>query len=377
MKTLTKKLLRIVDLYDSKVDDKTKQYLSTFSSIDSPPQGLMLMEDVIKQYESGETTSGTYLVFARCSDLYTDPTYNRGDNLRYTNQKQHITKTGGYSYNASDTLSVYLRPDLFAVLTKGNNRTSMRYACGMDPDTRVVVSLKLDPKNISHDEMIRIESVDHNTDCNYRTNQTGDDKFKSAFYAKEGWAVELHDYLLPFDITVANIADTKFIAPSHSYLSTARREAGDQYTSRYLKAFTENECSNEVLGNASVAGAIFLKKFAEYIDEVDRLNQCDSFSECLNFWYNQRADLLRIVKAKNLTQSDLTAGNGVYKGDEPTIARYVFIYNEYCRIKELNHNKTYAGAIPLGGEKWKEFVDSAPVWMQAGLTQMAGTQFVV
>lgn len=377
MKTKTKSLLRIVDLYDSKVDDKTKQYLSTFSCIDSPPQGLMLMEDIVKQYESGEITTGTYLVFARCGDLYTDPTYNRGDNLRYTNQKQHISKTGGYSYNASDTLSAYLRPNLLAILTKGNNRTSMRYACGMDPNSRVIVSLKLHPKNISEDEMIRIESVDHNTDCNYRTNQTGDDKFKSAFFAREPWAVELYNYLLPFDITVAKIDSTQFIAPSHSYISKARREAGDQYTSQYLKAFTENNCSAEVLGNATVAGSLFLKLFSEYVDEVDRLNQCDSFSKCLNFWYNERAQLLKVVKAKNLTQQDLISGNGVYKGDEPTIARYVFIYNEYCRIYDLKHNKTYASAIPLGGEKWKEFINSAPVWMQGGLTQMAETQFIV
>jgi hypothetical protein len=377
MKTLTKKPLKIVDLYDIKVDDKTKQYLSTFSCIDSPPQGLILMEDVIARYRNGEITSGTYLVFARCGDLFTDPTYNRGDNLRYNNQKQHISKIGGFSYNASDTLSAYLRPNFIVVLTKGNNRTSMRYACGMNPDDRVILSLKLHPKSISNDEMIRIESLDHNTDCNYRTNQTGDDKFKSAFFAKEGWAVELHDYLLQFDITVANIDNTKFIVPSHSYLSKARREAGDQYTSRYLKSFTENECSQEILGNAAVAGAIFLKRFAEHIDEIDRLNQCDSFSECLNFWYNERAELLRIVKAKNLTQSDLTVGNGVYKGDEPTVARYVFIYNEYCRIRDLTHNKTYASAIPLGGERWKEFISSAPVWMQGGLTQMAESQFVV
>lgn len=377
MKTLVRKVLRIVDLYDRKVDDKTKNYLSTFSSIDAPPQGLLPMEKVIEQYECGKITSGTYLVLARCGDLYTDPTYNRGDNLRYTNQKQHIVKLGGFSYNAADTLSAYLRPDFTPVLTKGNNRTSMRYACGMNEDSRLVVSLKLHPKNISYDEMIRIESLDHHSDCNLRTNQTGDDKFKSAFFAKEGWAVELHNYLLPFNITVANIIDTKFAAPSHSYLSKARREAGDQYTSRYLKAFTENECSNEVLGNAAVGGAIFLKQFSEYIDEVDRLNQCDSFSDCLKFWYKERAELLRIVKAKNLTQSDLTAGNGVYKGDEPTIARYVFIYNEYCRIKELNHNKTYATAIPLGGEKWKDFVDSAPFVMQGGLTQLATTQFIV
>jgi hypothetical protein len=377
MKTLIRNLLRIVDLYDQKVDDKTKSCLSAYSSIDSPPKGLPSMDSVIEEYRNGEITSGTYLVFARCGDLYTDPTYNRGDNLRYSNHKQHIVKLGGFSYDAADTLSAFLRPDCTPVLTKGNNRTSMRYACGMNPNSTVVVSLKLHPKNISYDEMVRVESLDHNTDCNYRTNQTGDDKFKSAFFARETWAVELHDYLLPFGITVASIANTPFIAPSHSYLAKARRDAGDQYTSRYLKAFTKNECSHEVLGNAAVAGAIFLKQFAEYIDEVDRLNQCDSFSECLNFWYNERAELLRIVKAKNLTQADLTAGSGVYKGNEPTVARYVFIYNEYCRIKDLIHNKTYSTAIPLGGEKWKDFVDSSPIFMQGGLTQMATTAFIL
>lgn len=377
MKNTLKSLLRLVDLYDKKVDDKTKNYISSFSAIDSPPQGLLFMEDIIEKYRRGEITSGTYLVFAKCGDLYTDPTYNRGDNLRYNNQKQHILKLGGFSYSAADTLSAFVRPDCKPVCTKGNNRTSMRYACGLDKNSIVIVSLKLHPKNISYDEMIRTESVDHNTDCNYRTNQTGDDKFKSAFFAKEGWAVELHDYLLPFDINVADIDDTKFIAPSHSYLSKARQEAGDQYTSRYLKAFTENECSDEVLGNATVAGALFLKTFVEYIDEVDRLNQTDSFSDCLNFWYNKRANLLKIVKANNLTQSDLTSGNGVYKGNEPTIARYVFIYNEYCRIAELNHNKKYASAIPLGGERWKEFIDSSPLFMQGGLTQMATTAFIL
>jgi hypothetical protein len=314
MKTLTKKLLRIVDLYDDKVDDKTKQCLSSFSCIDSPPQGLMLMEDIIKQYESGDITSGTYLVLARCGDLYTDTTYNRGDNLRYNNQKQHISKIGGFSYNASDTLSAYLRPDLFAVLTKGNNRTSMRYACGMDTNSRLVVSLKLHPKNISHSEMIRIESLDHNTDCNYRTNQTGDDKFKSAFYAKESWAVELHDYLLPFDITVANIDDTKFIAPSHSYLSKARREAGDQCTSRYLKAFTENECSHEVLGNAAVAGSIFLKQFSEYIDEIDRLNQCDG-ADLLNTKDSTRTARLFPQIMKNFVDNKTTMNIALFDSD--------------------------------------------------------------
>ena len=110
--------------------------------------------------------------------------------------------------------------------------------------------------------MIRIESLDHNTDCNYRTNQSGDDKFKSAYYANETWATDLYNYLEPFNIGIAGtLDDAKFTCPSHSYMSTALRLAGREYTSKYLTAFTRWRCATDVQGNATVAGALFLKTF--------------------------------------------------------------------------------------------------------------------
>ena len=64
--------------------------------------------------------------------------------------------------------------------------------------------------------MVRNESLDHNTDCNYRTNQSGDDKFKSAYYANESWAVELFEYLKQFNIGIAGTLDGagQFVCPS-------------------------------------------------------------------------------------------------------------------------------------------------------------------
>lgn len=370
----------IVELYDNKVDDKTKEYLSNFGSIDNVPENLPLMEEVIEKYKEGNISGNTTVIcLAKVCDLYSDSTYNRIENLRYGNQKLHIGKRGGFSYNSSDTLSAYLRPNYLSVLTKGNNRASMRYACGLDLSSRVVVSLKTHPKDISEDEMIRIESVDHNTDCNYRTNQTGDDKFKSAYYAKEDWAVELYNFLKPFNIGIADTLDgAKFSCPSHAYMSKSRKLAGDQYTRKYLTAFTENYCDDELLGNATVSGALFLKLFAECIDEVDKKNGCDSFSNCLRFNYKERQDLFSVVDpdAKNLSQTDLTEGNGVYKGNEPSIARYVNIYNEYCRIKRLQFHGNYETAIPLNGKTWIKFVESAPIWMQGGLLPIAKTKLI-
>ena len=377
-----KELVRVYDQYENQVDEKTKQYLAGFGTVDSSPKGLPLMEDIIDQYDRGEIPDGgTYICEAKVGDLWSDPIYNRILELRYGNQKKHIENRGGYSNDAADTLSAYLRPSLKAVLTKGNNRASMRGACGRDPNARVIIALKLHPKNISHEEMIRIESLDHNTDCNYRTNQSGDDKFKSAYYANETWATDLYKYLEPFNIGIAGtLDDAKFTCPSHSYMSTALRLAGREYTSKYLTAFTRWECATDVQGNATVAGALFLKTFHFYIDDVDKKNGIDSFSQMMKWFFTEYGPAAQAFDpdAKNLQQSDIVQGNGVYKGNEPAIARFVFLYNDFCRIKRLKFNGTQKTAIPFEGSDssaWDEFLGSSNPLMKPALGNLATTKF--
>jgi len=382
MTTKFKELINVFDQYEKSVDEKTKEYLSGFRSIDRAPQNLPLMEDVISQYDRGEIPDGgTIICSARVGDLWSDPTYNRVLELRYGNQKKHIENRGGYSNDAADILSAYLRPILKSVLTKGNNRASMRGACGRDRNSRVTVALKLHPKNISYAEMIRIESLDHNTDCNYRTNQSGDDKFKSAYYANEEWAVNLFKYLKPFSIGIAGtLADAKFVCPSHSYLSTSIRLAGKEYTTKYLTAFTEWDCANEVQGNATVAGSLFLKTFHKYIDDVDKKNDIDSFSLMMKWFFTEYGPAYQILDpdARNLQQSDIVQGNGVYKGNEPAVARFVFLYNDFCRIKKLKIKGTQKTAIPFEGSEstaWNAFLSDSNPLMKPALGGLATTKF--
>ena len=382
MTTKFKELINVFDQYEKSVDEKTKEYLSGFRSIDRAPQNLPLMEDVISQYDRGEIPDGgTIICSARVGDLWSDPTYNRILELRYGNQKKHIENRGGYSNDAADILSAYLRPILKSVLTKGNNRASMRGACGRDRNSRVTVALKLHPKNISYAEMIRIESLDHNTDCNYRTNQSGDDKFKSAYYANEEWAVNLFKYLKPFSIGIAGtLADAKFVCPSHSYLSTSIRLAGKEYTTKYLTAFTEWDCANEVQGNATVAGSLFLKTFHKYIDDVDKKNDIDSFSLMMKWFFTEYGPAYQILDpdARNLQQSDIAQGNGVYKGNEPAVARFVFLYNDFCRIKKLKIKGTQKTAIPFEGSEstaWNAFLSDSNPLMKPALGGLATTKF--
>lgn len=391
---LFKELLRVCDCYDTKVDDDTIKYLQTYGTVDNPPKNLPFMEDVIEKYNSGEISEGsTIICVGTVGDLWSDPTYNRIDQLRYGNQKRHIENRNGYSNDAADTLSAYYRPnrndlpeDMIGkygkvVLTKGNNRASMRYACGHDTEARVVVSLKFHRREVKYGEMIRIESLDHNTDCNYRTNQTGDDKFKSAYYAEEEWAVNLFKFLEPFHIGIAGTLDgAKFSCPSHSYLSSAIRLAGKEYTKKYLTAFTKWECAEEVQGNAIIAGALFLKNFYSYIEDVDKKNDRDSFSEMMRWFFTEYGDMLSSIDpdARNLKQSDIVQGNGVYKGNEPAIARFVFLYNDFCRIKRLKFNGTHKTAIPFEGSDssaWNEFLSASNPLMKPALGGLATTKF--
>ena len=46
-----KELVRVYDQYENQVDEKTKQYLAGFGTVDSSPKGLPLMEDIIDQYD--------------------------------------------------------------------------------------------------------------------------------------------------------------------------------------------------------------------------------------------------------------------------------------------------------------------------------------
>lgn len=377
---MQKQLVRIVDVYDNLAKDTVKSALLNYSVIDSHPTGLPFMEDVIQEYKSGKITANTVvLCLARIGDLWSDPTYNRILELRYNNNKQHIEKRGGFSHVSADVLSAYVRPNTWeAVTTKGNNRTSMLYGVTNDTSARIAVSLKLHPKDISSEEMIRIESMDHTIDASYRTNQSGDHKFKSAYYAKEAWAVELHRFVAPFSIDIAGTnEEAKFSCPSHSYLSLARKLAGDEYVKKYLDIFTKLECDSVILGNAVVAGSLFLKTFAKHITEVDTQNNINSFSDCIKFWFKDRQKIYLEVdpSKKCLTQQELTEGNALYKGNEPAVSRFVSIYNEYCNreklFNRLFYNGTYATAIPLGGDVFEKFLDSASVMVRSGLRDMA------
>jgi hypothetical protein len=380
---MAKQLLNLCDLYTNKVVDVVQGLLSELDVLDKAPiDGLPKLEDVIEAHSRGEHEGVDSIhVSARIGDIMTDPEYNRGDNLRYGNQERDLNAMRGFSYQAAGTLVAFLRPGGITVATQGNNRISMLFAVTQNKSTRIPILLIFHESGINHEEMVRVESENHNADCNFRSTQSTDEKFKSAYFSEQKWAKLIYTFLKPFGIGIAGtLEDAKFNCTSHSYIDKARKEAGDEFVKRFLEShvdvFSADNCQKEVFGNFVRGGASFLSTFSAHIAEVDEKNGgIDSFSDMMRHYFADRekeALETRKILEKNgapksaissvpvkkcLTQADITQGNRVIKGYSLFVCRFVSIYNEYCKEQELIFNQTYATAIPVvEGKTFANFI---------------------
>ena len=386
---MAKQLLNLCDLYTNKVVDVVQGLLSDLDVLDKAPiDGLPKLEDVIEAHSRGEHKGVDSIhVSARIGDIMTDPEYNRGDNLRYGNQERDLNAMRGFSYQAAGTLVAFLRPGGITVATQGNNRISMLYAVTQNKSTRIPILLIFHESGINHEEMVRVESENHNADCNFRSTQSTDEKFKSAYFSEQKWAKLIYSFLKPFGIGIAGtLEDAKFNCTSHSYIDKARKEAGDEFVKRFLEShvdvFSADNCQKEVFGNFVRGGASFLSTFSAHIAEVDEKNGgIDSFSDMMRHYFADRekealetrkileqtgapkSAIASVPVKKCLTQADITQGNRVIKGYSLFVCRFVSIYNEYCNEQELKFNQTYATAIPIvDGKTFASFIkDEDPI----------------
>ena len=397
------RLLSLVDKYKEKVDENTQKQLATLSVLDkAPTKNLPKMEDVIQAYFRGEYEGqDSVIVSGRIGEFMSDPEYNRGDALKYGNQERDLNSMGGFSYSSAGTLSAFLRPNGTVVVTQGNNRTSMLFAVTQNKDERIPLALNFHKEGISEEEMIRVEAENHTADASFRTNQSSDDKFKSAYHSKQAWAVNIYNFLEPYSIGIAGtLENAKFNCTSHTYVERARKEAGDEYVKRFLdvhtQVFSDPECSKDIYGNFVRGGSMFLSVFSSHIAEVDEKNGgINSFFDMMKHYFSERkkgalairkmmeeqgmpqSTLSQVPIVECLQQSDITDGNRIIKGASLFVCRFVSLYNEYCKQNNLEYNKTYATAIPVtDGKTFANFVKKVEPLLRQSFVDVAKSPVV-
>ena len=387
-----KELVRIIDSYNDRVDDNRRAYLNSFGVIGSADPNVPRAEDLILKYMSDPVSLAgqSILCTATVGSQYGAPAYNRTKDIDLYKCEKNVEQQQGFSYKAAGVGSAWVRPNLDKCInTQSGHRTTKLYAVTLDPNARINIQLHFhDPKD-SEEEQIRKESDDHFTDAADRKSQSGTDKFKSAYYAGRPWAKDLHDYCLPFSIGIAGtLENAKFNLPSHNYLSTARKKAGDGNVTRYLKAFTGNECETLIQASCVLAGALFLKQFSPQIARIDELNGVDSFNLMIKWWFKEYGPVYKSLDPDKrcCTQLDIIDGGAFYKGTEPSIARFVYLYNDFVRLqiatKGWKKNENSKTAIPFqGSEKkekdtgWNDFLVKANHLIKPMLQELATKSF--
>ena len=377
------KLVKIIDLYEDRVSENRKNKLSSFPITGSIPFGVHLLEDLVKEYITNPNFNWreSYVCAVKAKNIYSSPVYNRPFEIDLNRCERYVEEEGSFSYILAGTGSGYVRPNGEFVSTQGGHRTTEGYAVSLNPEVELLVNVKFhDPKS-TDEQIIELEAKYHHVDAAKRNPQNTEHKFRSAYRSNEEWAVELFNYLKPFDISIAGTLEgAYFTLPSHSYMSTARKLAGEGTVSKYLESFTKHKCQKEILGSTVIAGSLFLNGFSEYIAKVNEDNNVDSFDLMMKWYFTQYGSALRHFDpdARNLTQSDLVQGGTLYKGNEPAVARFVFLYNDFVRIKRLKISGRQKTAIPFEGaddKGWNTFIANANPLMKPALGQLATTKF--
>jgi len=361
-------LKNIVELYETKVDEQQKTKLEGMDLLDSPPKGFLPYAQAVEVFQP--QPGDTIVALVPVKDVYGDSTYNRVERIHYGNIASNLKKHKGFSFKSAGIVSLFARPNGKLVATKGNHRVTKRYAIERNPDALIPAEITFHESS-DYDAIIQREASDHNVDCNYRTSQNTDDRFKAAYHAGEQWAKNLFVYLDQFKIGVAKTnPKANYEATSYRAISKSR-DLNEVNCSRYLKTFTENVNEDEVGGIATFAGTSFLTYFSDSIKYIDENNDVDSISGLLDYVYNKRNDWSHGF-LENVTQAKLTEGNSKFKGEEVNVARLISLYNEYClkvlRAKIPTNNNH---AIGYSSNEYLDFIKIADETVRSRVDEIA------
>ena len=364
-------LINLVEQCDSKLTSAQKSFLSALGVVDNPVKGLLTLEEYLVQ--NNPQPGDSFVCLVPVGICFSDSKYNRSKRLHFSNIIKHLKRLGGFSFKAAGILSGYLRlnreqlrdltfgrasSQYVVVVSKGNHRVTKRYAVSNDPRAYIPMEITIHETD-DYDKMVEIEALDHTMDAAYRTSQNQEDKFKSSYYANEIEAVNLFNFLDQFSIGVADTnPNAKFGTTSHNFIKAAKKR-NESICKKYLEVFTRRNCEHIIGGNATFAATIFLLKFQTAIENIDRLNTCDSFDQFMDYIYHTRKEKSGTF-LENMTQAKLTEGNGKFKGPEVNVARLITLYNEFCeKVLKADLGGKNSHAIGHNSKAYNEFVKSA------------------
>lgn len=267
-----------------------------------------------------------------------DASYNRADEINWSQINTNIEYSKGYSYDASAYIDVVYDPNTGRfIVKKGQHRVIMAYLC-LGEDACIAANVKLLDESFTEEEQITAEAYEHHVDAQKVARQKAHQAGRSAFVSGDEEDILYTNFILSHGIGVkgkmhlfpqfnhfSRDCDTPWAVKSAMQINTEYTSMALHLLNKYLPT------SDKVIGGKAIKSVTqFLTLFADKINKTANENDTtfeNFIDEVFKYMWHQR-------KTKS---SSWLKGSQAFRGENVIIplARLIKFTNSYAQESNI------------------------------------------
>ena len=267
-----------------------------------------------------------------------DASYNRVDEINWSQINTNIEYSKGYSYDAAAYIDVVYEPNTGRfIVKKGQHRVIMAYLC-LGEDAHITANVKLLDESFTEEEQITAEAYEHHVDAQKVARQKAHQAGRSAFVSGDEEDILYTNFILSHGIGVkgkmhlfpqfnhfSRDCDTPWAVKSAMQINTEYTSLALHLLNKYLPT------SDKVIGGKAIKSVTqFLTLFADKINKTANENDTtfeNFIDEVFKYMWHQR-------KTKS---SSWLKGSQAFRGENVIIplARLIKFTNSYAQESNI------------------------------------------
>ena len=267
-----------------------------------------------------------------------DASYNRADEINWSQINTNIEYSKGYSYDAAAYIDVVYDPNTGRfIVKKGQHRVIMAYLC-LGEDAHITANVKLLDESFTEEEQITAEAYEHHVDAQKVARQKAHQAGRSAFVSGDEEDILYTNFILSHGIGVkgkmhlfpqfnhfSRDCDTPWAVKSAMQINTEYTSMALHLLNKYLPT------SDKVIGGKAIKSVTqFLTLFAVKINKTANENDTtfeNFIDEVFKYMWHQR-------KTKS---SSWLKGSQAFRGENVIIplARLIKFTNSYAQESNI------------------------------------------
>jgi len=293
-----------------------------------------------------------------------DASYNRADEINWSQINTNIEYSQGYSYDAAAYIDVVynIKTGRF-IVKKGQHRVIMAFLC-LGEDACVSANVKLVDESYTEEQQITAEAYEHHVDAQKVARQKAHQAGRSAFVAGDEDDIKYTNFILSHGIGVkgkmhlfpqlahfSRVCDTPWAVKSAMQINEGYTSMALHLLNKYLPV------NDKVIGGKAIKSVTqFLTLFADKINKTASENDTtfvNFVDEVFKYMWHQR-------KTKSAAW---LKGSQAFRGENVIIplARLIKFTNAYCQESNIilpDGRKNEESAWCSTDEKfWCEFLN--------------------